>query len=1542
MSSQFIPDQSGFIPQSPVPQLPNLLDFIPAPLRPFVQDRQRDPLAGLSEARIAELAGVPEVDARRIQLYESMYGPTGMANVAALVGEEPDQPRRGLLQSFFDIATRPQSAVTGFVSGLAGLERRRVTEDEGELIDRPERVDGGFELAMERFFEGLSGAEKYRAADFGVLAYDRETTPLAERAIKSGLGFILDTALDPITIMSFGGSILGRRLGAEAVNSVARQTGKEFVRGAGRDAQEQMLREAIHYRGLLPSELNAMLQSRLPNLIPEGGLLKTDEIIDVLRYADPQGLILEDLAVDAAADTLSHLYRGAGKTAAKKWAAQWGEAGKQWWKMQPQDIRGGLRIRVPFSGQLRKSQFAGVAVPKTFAVPGTEGLLENIPGLRGLAGLGNQVRQWGRTLPVFRGIGENLSGALGYYDKKNASEAYRRYVAAAKGIVGDVDEGSGAVSWRSYQTTSNLLRDWRLNQHAASLPVLLDIGTFEQLAEQGVKADPNFLKQGGDFQTAMREVLVSIEKFDADKLPAKMIEDIFGANPTDVQKLAYDAASSAQSALLRADMKLQEVSGYNIGLQVGSIENYWPRIADEMMKIMNRGKAPGRGITLSRTRFIKVLNPDGTVKSWYDPLEISEMFGEDIFLTNPVDAFKAYTISFANVVAQEELINNLLKAGVVFRGGLSTLRTVNDPSAARQALVALQNKIQNARTMLESQGVRPGTVLTEEDADLVRETLAGLIAHGHDAPSEVYRRVVQGTGRVVHQAIDNTLLEELPSGGFRVISPAGEFLTGANRWGATTRNAQIFPSFEEARRAANAKMRGTRRTASIKLWDDTLNEFFAQTARDLGRINELNPLDPSNIPNYDPEAYIAQVAEILNRYGKAQDLTPRHISAKAYKEQGIRAGFVAEGTADSPEMRASMERRFRDLNLFGPESLVDDVRRLFRAVENPEGFKKWVEEVYKPFYAMQKALMTSQRGPGYVLRNIQGGWWNAYGLNVSPAYFKLSTAMKSIEYKATDAAASKHPGDLVMQALEKRNIMESEFKNKFGKRGTELFRAFELFGLRGHRGRGVGSFTFGTQATPSMDPSIRDYANVLNADDLNRIQRLASAVVSGNAPKDAGMGVKAWAWWASTMGGAAAESEDWLRLATFLKGADLYGLNDGGYAAGIIVRASQFDYSDLSPFEAEFVKMIMPFYTWARNNVPLQIRAIIAEPGKVNKALRLNEALADAFGEPEDPEEPLPSYVRERFGWTIRRDLVSGPDGDQISAGLIVGEPLVDVNRLLRNPGAQGGLRGFADRLNWREVANQLNPVFGAGAEALTGVELSTGGRMPQEEEAPLWALPFSRVNAEGERVVSARGLRFARQVVTPLGMLERYFPQVLGNERLERRVYTSWASAVLGLPVSTLDPYQTGAELRAREQRTRSTLQRKMGDSYEARVGFARRLLEQNPTPEELAVVKAFVLEGEDVVDAPFELIDQTKALDTLAFTRRVLYLKSLGVSDETLQSMWDNFRPRTDIEEGVRQGAPQPLTEEQLAEEGLTPQEVARMTAEEREALLRRFLAD
>ena len=51
--------------------------------------------------------------------------------------------------------------------------------------------------------------------------------------------------------------------------------------------------------------------------------------------------------------------------------------------------------------------------------------------------------------------------------------------------------------------------------------------------------------------------------------------------------------------------------------------------------------------------------------------------------------------------------------------------------------------------------------------------------------------------------------------------------------------------------------------------------------------------------------------------------------------------------------------------------------------------------------------------------------------------------------------------------------------------------------------------------------------------------------------------------------------------------------------AAQIVRVAHFDYTDLTPFEQKTMKMIAPFYTWTRKNVPLQLQQIISRPGRM-------------------------------------------------------------------------------------------------------------------------------------------------------------------------------------------------------------------------------------------------------------------------------------------------------------------------------------------------------
>jgi len=482
-------------------------------------------------------------------------------------------------------------------------------------------------------------------------------------------------------------------------------------------------------------------------------------------------------------------------------------------------------------------------------------------------------------------------------------------------------------------------------------------------------------------------------------------------------------------------------------------------------------------------------------------------------------------------------------------------------------------------------------------------------------------------------------------------------------------------------------------------------------------------------------------------------------------------------------------------------------------------------------------------------------------------------------------------------------------------------------------GRSIRSRTLGIRQTELYDDLPDDIVRAIEGQDVSKwsYQNIMDYVGSRNR-------------WAQFMTRQATESEDFLRFAAFLRGIDDFGFGDGGQLASMYTLASQFDYTDLTRFEREQLKLVMPFYTWARNNIPLQFRALMSEPGKVLQAVRVNDGLKDAFGEPGE-EEPLPVWIRQNMGWQVRSDLITGPMGDPLAFGLTVGEPLQDLNNMFGSP--QDGIKSL---VNWREVVNSMNPAFSTAVTFVRGVEQSTGGTLPPTEEAPPWAEPlvrrgfFGTVTPEGDTVVSARTLRVLRDTLAPFGAVERLAPQFFGNERYQRRVLSSWASTLFGVPLRTLDPFQTGAELRSRQNRMNSQLREKLGEDWDLYTGWVSRLVDEGATAADMAIIRETVLglaPNQDIADLPAERIDYTAAADTLDMLRRIERLQELGISETVIRTMWENFEPRTDreLQRGFFSQARQAIPEETLAAEGLTQADVDQMSREELEEFLRRM---
>jgi hypothetical protein len=257
----------------------------------------------------------------------------------------------------------------------------------------------------------------------------------------------------------------------------------------------------------------------------------------------------------------------------------------------------------------------------------------------------------------------------------------------------------------------------------------------------------------------------------------------------------------------------------------------------------------------------------------------------------------------------------------------------------------------------------------------------------------------------------------------------------------------------------------------------------------------------------------------------------------------------------------------------------------------------------------------------------------------------------------------------------------------------------------------------------------------------------------------------------------------------------------------MIPKATQFDYADLSQFERRIMKNILPFYTWMRNNVPLQFNALFSQPGKFNRLIYAQNGLATGLGAPGDDDNLstfVPEYMRAKFG------VLTGAEAGGIPTIVGLETPASDLNQLLAfgGPGAQ--FRQAAP-----QIVRALNPLFKTSVETLTGRNLTFGTPIEGAGETALAAargsVPFLGL---GERLFQAG----ARGAGLPFG--KKFFP--------EEPVTANILRDLVGLPVSGFTPGQQYSEMRRQEERVRGAIQSRV------QPGIVDRLLGANAVDPE------------------------------------------------------------------------------------------------------------
>lgn len=158
------------------------------------------------------------------------------------------------------------------------------------------------------------------------------------------------------------------------------------------------------------------------------------------------------------------------------------------------------------------------------------------------------------------------------------------------------------------------------------------------------------------------------------------------------------------------------------------------------------------------------------------------------------------------------------------------------------------------------------------------------------------------------------------------------------------------------------------------------------------------------------------------------------------------------------------------------------------------------------------------------------------------------------------------------------------------------------------------------------------------------------------------------------------------------------------------VRKYNFDYSDLTEFEKTVMKRMMPFYTFARKNLPLQIEMILTKPGRINTIPKTFTAVERLLGtdvpQTEEVENTIPNWLLEQTNIRVTND------EEPIFANL--GLPGTDI----LGPFGAGNnpLAG---------ISSSMTPALKVPIEYATGRSLFTGAPRDPSGEYAFKQLPF-------------------------------------------------------------------------------------------------------------------------------------------------------------------------------------------------------------------------
>lgn len=341
--------------------------------------------------------------------------------------------------------------------------------------------------------------------------------------------------------------------------------------------------------------------------------------------------------------------------------------------------------------------------------------------------------------------------------------------------------------------------------------------------------------------------------------------------------------------------------------------------------------------------------------------------------------------------------------------------------------------------------------------------------------------------------------------------------------------------------------------------------------------------------------------------------TAKRFGVKVSKGAPVPAGYVQPALAAEPSLRTALK------GVYLPQEIATDLEKM---VELPKQGDR-LAQLATGTTALWKGYAT-RANPGFHVRNAVSNmvqtWFGGIGSGTTRL---LDPAVVLQKHAAAAKLLDPSTGKLVPDNIPSIGPYQA----------SDVERALHDYGV-------VSKHSSFNEMDDLIEGEIRKLDKTFAARNLNPLDR-RNALLRGGA-----------------FAGNLVENTS--RLALFLdqveKGKSLE-------EAALHVRKYLFDYSELTDFERKVRDRALPFYTWLRKNVPLQVDNALRSPDKM-------ATLAKGFDSLEDVNEDRGTAVssEEKPDWM--RDYIQLPLSTEKGAAVLVNPmlPVQDLNKLLPDP----------------------------------------------------------------------------------------------------------------------------------------------------------------------------------------------------------------------------------------------------------------------------------